>query len=181
MNSAYPVKKILKHKRMAWKQADKHMQIQRSRAWSESIILFVSCLISLTPISPGWKPIRVEKPGRVWGLLTPGSGSPLKPGVISSASQKHPLSPALMWALILIFGHIRCALREKAWQGEGRTHAYTPNRRKTCGTRFGKLCRKLGCLFTALAECSLKRGCLLNHQFHPDASLAPWLFLNHHN
>lgn len=41
------------------------------------------------------------------------------------------------------------------------------------GTRFGRLCRKPGCLFTALAECFLKRGCLLNHQFHPDASLAP--------
>lgn len=52
-------------------------------------------------------------------------------------------------------------------------YAYTRNWRKTCRTQFGRLCRKPGCLFTALAECFLKRGCLLNHQFQPDASFAP--------
>lgn len=56
---------------------------------------------------------------------------------------------------------------------DARTHAYARNGRKTCGTWFGRLCRKPGCLFTALAECFLKRGCLLNHQFQPDASLTP--------
>jgi len=52
---------------------------------------------------------------------------------------------------------------------------------KTGESQFGRLCRKTGCLFTAPAECFLKRGCLLNHQFQPDASFAPWLFLNTHD
>lgn len=70
-----------------------------------------------------------------------------------------------------------CPQRESMTKRQ--THARThTNKRKTCGIHFGRLCRKPGCLFTALAECFLKRGCLLNHQFQPDASFTPlWLFL----
>jgi len=57
-------------------------------------VRFLSDILGSHTVSPGWKPIRVEEPGRVGGQLTPGSGSPLKPGVVSSASQTPPPSPS---------------------------------------------------------------------------------------